>query len=118
MRSVTATPPESLGEEIITGLGGKEEASRARNLRMTPRKRTQITIETERVVTIRRRRAKRAFCPECGCEVDMVSLAEVGALTGQPQLKLADSKSVPGWHVSEGADGSPVICLPSLLKAM
>jgi hypothetical protein len=85
---------------------------------VTAHKKTEITIETEKILTIRRRRSLRAFCPDCGCEVDMVSLAEVGALTGMPQRTLADAKSLQGWHVSEDADGLPVICLQSLLKAI
>lgn len=84
---------------------------------MTPRKRTQITIETERVVTIRRRRSMRAFCPECGCEVDMVTPEELGVLMGTTGLALSDGVEAHGWHVSEGPNGTALICLESLRKS-
>ena len=82
---------------------------------MGAHKRTEITIETYRILTIRRSPSIRAFCRRCGCEVDVVSLAEAGALTGIQQLTLAEA--LPAWHVSEVGDEA-AICLPSLLKAM
>jgi hypothetical protein len=32
---------------------------------------TEITVETDRVFVIRRRRSIRAWCPECGCAVEI-----------------------------------------------
>ena len=46
---------------------------------IVPPRRIAITIETNRVVIIRRRRVTRVWCPECGCEVDMVGLGEAEA---------------------------------------
>ena len=48
---------------------------------MTVHRRTEITVETERVLIIRQHRSVRAWCQECGCQVDTVSLEEAEALT-------------------------------------
>lgn len=83
---------------------------------MAPHKRTEITIETERVVTIRRRRSMRARCPTCGREVDMVSLAEAETLTGMNGKVLREYAAERGWHLIQGQDGSDLICLESWVK--
>ena len=81
-------------------------------------KRTQVTIETDQVVTIRRRRSLRVWCRECGCVVDAVGLEEAGMLAGMKQPKLPDQAGARGWHVCEGWAGEMLICLDSLLKSM
>jgi hypothetical protein len=41
-----------------------------RLMRIAPvRKKTEVTIETDHVVTIRRRDSLPALCPRCGCEL-------------------------------------------------
>jgi len=84
---------------------------------MADRKRIEITIETERVLIIRRRRSTRAWCQACGREVDMVGLAEVEAITGAVQPMLQDSDEARGWHLAEGQGGTLLICLESLRKS-
>ena len=49
---------------------------------MAAHKRTEITVETDRVLIIRRSRSIRGWCPACSCEVDMVGLREAEAVTG------------------------------------
>lgn len=83
---------------------------------MSAHKKTEITIETERVVTIRRR-SLRARCPQCGCEVDMVGLAEAEALTGISGPAFSEYVAARGWHLSQAQDGSDLICLESWLKS-
>jgi hypothetical protein len=84
----------------------------------TVAKRTEITIETERTLVIRRRRVVRAWCRECSSEVDMLSLADVGAMTGMSQTTLHDCSQAQQWHFGEGQDGVALVCLESLLKSM
>ena len=84
---------------------------------MTAHKRTEITVETDRVLIIRRRRSIRAWCQECGCEVDMVGLVEAQALVGMAGQALLDYAPARGWHVSEGQGKARLFCLESLLKA-
>ena len=84
----------------------------------TEHKRTEITIETDRILIIRRRRSTRAWCSECGGEADMVGLAEAEAITGAVPPMLPDSAEARGWHLAEGPGGTPLICLKSLRKSM
>jgi hypothetical protein len=81
-------------------------------------KRTEVTIETERVVTIRRKLSLRAWCRECGRVVDAIGVEEAGALTGPQAAKLTDQAGAGGWHVCEGWEGEMLICLDSVLKAL
>ena len=83
---------------------------------MTLHRRTEITVETDQVVVIRRRQSLRGWCSHCGCEVDMVGLAEAQALTGMAGQELQGYAEARGWHLSRGHDGSDVICLQSWLK--
>ena len=76
----------------------------------------EITVETDRVFVIRRR-SIRAWCPECGCEVELVGEAEAEALTGMSERSLGDRAGAQGWHFSEGPDGIAMVCLESLLKS-
>jgi hypothetical protein len=85
---------------------------------MARRNRTEITIETDQVTIIRRRRVVRLWCEECGCEADMVGLAETEALTGLKPPMLSDPAPTRGWHFIEGADKKRLICLESLRKSM
>ena len=88
---------------------------------MTPFKRTEITIETDHVVVVRRRSSRRGWCSECGHKVEVVGLSEAGlsqirTIAGGTQL-LGESSGIEGWHVFEDRDGSLVICLKSMLKS-
>jgi hypothetical protein len=79
---------------------------------MTAHRRTEITVETDRVVIIRRQRLVRAWCQECGGEVEMVSLPEAQAVT-----ELSGSAQAR-WHLSEHHEGSFLVCLRSLRESM
>jgi hypothetical protein len=83
---------------------------------MTTHKRTEITVETDRVLIIRRRRVLRAWCAECGCEVDVVGQEEAELLTGMRQLS-RDCAQARGWHLTQGPERSELVCLESLLKS-
>jgi hypothetical protein len=84
---------------------------------MVAYKRTQITIETDQVLIIRRRGCIRHWCRECGRETDMVGTAQASTLTGVAQPQLLDDARNGKWHVTETDDGLPLICLDSLLKS-
>ena len=91
---------------------------RARGVITTATKRTQIRIETDQVLIIRRRKSIRVWCQECACEVDMVRLEEAAALTGMAQHTLRNCIANEEWHVFQSPGESPVICLDSLLKSL
>jgi hypothetical protein len=81
-------------------------------------KRTEVTIETDRVVTIRRRVSLRVWCRECGRVVDAIGVEEAGALSGRKPPTLTDEAGADGWHVCEGWDGEMLLCLDSVLKSL
>lgn len=84
----------------------------------TATKRTQITIETSRVLIVRRMRSSRTWCPECAREVDVVGLEEATELTGMTQPAFRERFETGKWHFSESSDGALLICLDSLMKSM
>jgi hypothetical protein len=88
-----------------------------------PYRKTEITLETERIWIIRKSRTRRGWCAECGREVDMVLLKDAEVLSGediqlptaQPMLPgCGDSR---GLHWSEAEDGTRLICLESLRRS-
>lgn len=85
---------------------------------MLPHKTTAITVETARRVVIRRRQLLRAWCEQCGREVEMVGLDEAGAVFGIEPEMLRAHPAVRSWHVSEGDNGEFLVCLDSLLRSL
>lgn len=84
----------------------------------TALKRTEITMETDRVLIIRRRSAIRGWCPKCACEADMLSLEEAAAIVGTSPTTLRDDPRYQAWHFCESLEGTNLICLESMLKSM
>ncbi len=69
---------------------------------MTVHRRTEITVETERVLIIRQQhRSVRAWCQECGCQVEIVSQGEAEALTEALEQQFCESAPTHRWHLSE-----------------
>lgn len=62
---------------------------------MTTGKRTEITIETDQILIIRRRSSTQVWCRECGREVNIVGLGEAGVLTGMSGQALRDCAQAP-----------------------
>jgi len=76
----------------------------------------EITIQTSQLLTIRGSRSSRAWCRQCNAEQEVVTL-EAAALVADSIATLLNSGSTSaGWHLSQSADGSLRICLPSLLR--
>ena len=65
------------------------------------------------MMTIRRGSRNRLWCPQCGREVGVVR-AEILASMGQ--LQLGAGPETKAWHLLESPDGTPLVCLESLLK--
>ena len=78
-------------------------------------RKTEVTLETDRIWIIRRTRTSRGWCGECGREVDLIRAGEAAAIAGRIQLPLSADDSEQAWHRVEGADGSMLICLPSVV---
>ncbi|MGO9088226.1 MAG: hypothetical protein ACLQBK_23680 [Candidatus Sulfotelmatobacter sp.] len=84
----------------------------------TTQRKTEVTVETDRITIIRRRDVIRGWCQECACEVEMVSLEDPGAITGTSPALLRGGPESRAWHLCQGADGALLVCLDSLLKSL
>jgi len=84
---------------------------------MATHRRTEIRIETEQVLIIRRHRSVRVWCLECGCEVDALNSRDAEIIAGISQQATPDSR-VAKWHLPISLAGSTLVCLESLLKSM
>ena len=78
------------------------------------RQRTEITIQTERLLIIRRRGSPRVWCEKCGRDVDVVGLPEATVLAGISHSMLLAHAAPDVWHMCPGQDGEPRVCLESL----
>ena len=78
------------------------------------RKRTEITIETERMLFISNPRKVIGWCVTCDAQAEMVPVDEVAI------LRRVNSRTVFGWveakqvHACESAQGLLLVCLNSL----
>lgn len=79
-------------------------------------KRTEITVETNEVLIVRRARVYRGWCPLCAQEVDMVGVPEARAMAGMPVDGAGSTKSAK-WHISEEQE-TALVCLESVLKSI
>jgi hypothetical protein len=80
------------------------------------RKSVRITVDTEQVVIIRRRRITRSWCNQCGDESEFIPMEAVNqVLGGGPN----QGKLLPpgdGLHLHTIKDGSVLVCVKSLPK--
>ena len=78
-------------------------------------KKTTITIQTNSVMVIRAGGSIPGWCSACGMEAEMIPVRQFGVVSN------LDHRTVEQWldagqlHRSEAAEGSPLICLNSLL---
>ncbi|MFN2576347.1 MAG: hypothetical protein ABR607_01505 [Pyrinomonadaceae bacterium] len=78
------------------------------------RKRTEITIETERVLYVSPPGKVLSWCGKCDAQAEMVPVDEAAI------LRRVNSRTVFGWveekrvHSTETAEGLLLICLNSL----
>ena len=77
------------------------------------RKRMEVTVETDQVLIIRRRRSTRGWCRECAREVEIVSLDDAAAIAGMNGRLLHDGMAEL-WHFSDREENW--VCLESLLS--
>jgi len=83
---------------------------------MKLRKRTEITVETDEVLVVRRTRVYRAWCSECGQQVEMLGMDDADALSRRSRRERQRGQGT-GWHLCASGD-TPLVCLPSLLKSL
>jgi len=73
-----------------------------------------ITIETDTVLTIRRRSSIRAWCPGCGRQTDFVR-DDVRIRSAADVNKIALIAGIGADHRITAKDGSKMVCLNSAL---
>jgi hypothetical protein len=84
---------------------------------VTKKKRTEITVETERILVIRRRyRAVEAWCAECNAAIVMIRPDQAAAVSGRSLRAIFNDIEQAALHFNEQPDGMILICLNSLLK--
>jgi hypothetical protein len=74
-------------------------------------KKVEVTVETDQILIIRRRRFTRGWCRECGREVELARLEDVAAIAGTSGPQLHDGMAQP-WHFADSAERW--VCLESL----
>ena len=78
-------------------------------------KQTTITIETTSLVIVRSGTSHRAWCPRCAAEAEMLRLEELRVVSTFDQLVIERWLDASGVHRCDATDGTPQICLSSLL---
>ena len=81
-------------------------------------RRTKITIETDSLLVLRGRKPLRAWCPECGAEVEMIPLEGVGVISNLTQPEVKAWMESEELHRTLASDGAALICLNSMLKRL
>jgi hypothetical protein len=77
----------------------------------------EITVETERLMVIhRRRRALQARCARCASQVEMVTHAEAALLAGLSPSAVRHLAKTGAIHCGLTAEGEEVVCLKSLCE--
>jgi len=106
---VASTNPRGLPEREPRSARGSETAETHMK-----RKRTKITIETERTLFISSPRKVMGWCAACGAQSEMVPVDEAAILRrvdSRTIFRLVEAERV---HSSETANGLLLICLNSL----
>src|SRR5215469_1580045 len=76
-------------------------------------KQVKITIETDLLLVLRGRIQLRAWCTECGAEVEMILLEDLGVVSNLPLTEVQAWLESESLHHASAADGAPMICLNS-----
>jgi len=79
-------------------------------------KQTKITVETESLLILKGCGSVRAWCPGCAAESEMIRLDEAAVLSNLMPREVEQWLGSKDLHRSNAADGSPCLCLNSLLR--
>ncbi len=78
------------------------------------RKRTEITIETERLLFVSSSRKVVEWCASCGAQVEMVTVDQAAILARVDARTIFRRVEAETLHFRETAEGSLLICPQSL----
>ena len=79
-------------------------------------KQTKLTIETNSLLVLRGRTLVRAWCQQCGGEVEVIPMEGVGVISNSLPPEVEAWIESDDLHRSRAPDGKTLICLNSLLK--
>ncbi len=82
--------------------------AKATEIASTTFRRTEITVETDRIWIIRKSQTTRGWCAECGREVDMVKLKEAGVVSGKNPQALTAQPMPPAAGIAGDGIGRKV----------
>lgn len=80
-------------------------------------KRTDITIETSRVIVISKPKRMIAWCDGCNKEVDWVTLDEAARLANASSREVIRMVEGGNLHSAETLEGILLVCPDSLIQA-
>lgn len=78
-------------------------------------RRTNITIETERLLLVKRRHSESSWCASCAAQVTHVTPETAATWLGISRRTMYRWLETQPLHFTEAADGGVAICLNSLL---
>lgn len=79
-------------------------------------RRTEITLKTERTISIKSSRALTALCEACGREVQMFTPGQAALITGLSSREVYHRVEMGEVHFMETVEGLLLVCLDSLLN--
>jgi len=82
------------------------------------KKTTRITIETERVLTLRCGGLGRFWCEQCAAETELVTLDALENLAAEGTERIQQWLDQGKLHWSQSPQGSVRICLHSLVRLL
>lgn len=82
---------------------------------MRTTKRTEITIETDRIVVLSRRKVSVvSWCHECGRRIKIITVDEAATIAGVTSRTIYRWADAEKLHFTETAEGVLMICSSSL----
>lgn len=82
---------------------------------MMRKRRTEITIETDRILVVRRRRPPlEEWCSRCGGLVPMITVDEAASVARVTSRTIYRWVEIDRLHYTETSDGRLLICLESI----
>lgn len=80
------------------------------------KRRTEITIEIDRVLVFSQRTKHKAWCADCDAEASLITVSEAAALARTSDHAIFQRAEAGTVHSSLTHAGALLICLTSLLR--
>ena len=82
---------------------------------MKKERRTEITLQTERSISIKSSRALTALCEQCAREVQMFTPGQAALVSGLSSREVYRRVEAGEVHFTETVEGLLLVCLDSLV---